>query len=142
MRLPALIDRAEGCTSAACCYELRRVAPATARYKGCTVDLVRRLRQHNGSLAGGARSTRGRSWRLACAVLGFATRSDALSYEWHWKRPQRFARWLEDARERWGLQIVRVAPPRTVCDAQVATRACDHRPRVPDGLPNENHTVQ
>lgn len=130
MRLPALIDRAEGRAAAACCYELR-AARTGARYKGCTVDLVRRLRQHNGALAGGARSTRGRSWRLAGAVLGFATRSDALSYEWHWKRPRRFARWLDDARERWGLHTVSVAPPAIAFDAQVATRTLWNSKPVP-----------
>ena len=49
-------------------------------YVGWTVDLDRRLARHNhGS---GARSTRGRCWRLLYAER-YATRAEAMSREWH-----------------------------------------------------------
>ena len=58
-------------------------------YIGCTNNLGRRLRQHNGELVGGARSTRGRRWRWRMRVLGFPTQTDALRFEWAAKHPQR-----------------------------------------------------
>jgi hypothetical protein len=44
------------------------------------------LRQHNGALAGGARATAGRNWTRVLYVSGFPTWSDALKFEWKWKR--------------------------------------------------------
>jgi len=60
-------------------------------YVGVTNDLTRRLRQHNGDITGGARYTSMRAassprWAVAFTVCGFATRGDALSFEWHLKR--------------------------------------------------------
>lgn len=54
-------------------------------YVGATVDPNRRLRQHNGELAGGARATRGGVWRRRYLVGGFADERDALRFEWRWK---------------------------------------------------------
>ena len=53
----------------------------TRTYVGCTTDVQRRLRQHNGELRGGARSTRGRKWRLHSYVEGFDGRSSACRWE-------------------------------------------------------------
>jgi len=69
------------------CYCL--VSSGGATYIGATVDVDRRLRQHKGELAGGARATRakvaaGETWRRHCYVGPF-TKHDALSFEWHWK---------------------------------------------------------
>jgi putative endonuclease len=61
-------------------------------YVGWTLDLDRRLAQHNGG-KGGARSTRGRSWVLL-HVERFATRSEAMSREWHLKRDRAFRKVL------------------------------------------------
>lgn len=59
-------------------------------YIGFTGDVTRRIRQHNGELKGGAKSTRrGRPWRVVCFVEGFDTISEAMSYEWHWKHRAR-----------------------------------------------------
>ena len=65
------------------------VRPGARTYVGATKDVTRRLRQHNGELAGGARSTRGRgaSWRLAGVVEGFASWEHALSFEWRVRHP-------------------------------------------------------
>ena len=62
----------------------------TLTYVGWTLDLDRRLAQHNGG-KGGARSTRGRTWTLL-HVERFATRNEAMSREWHLKRDRRFRR--------------------------------------------------
>ena len=56
-------------------------------YVGWTTDLDRRLRQHNSG--DGARSTRGRHWRLLYAEI-YLTRGQALSREWHLKRDRSF----------------------------------------------------
>ena len=60
-------------------------------YVGATVDLDRRLRQHNGEIKGGAHMTtmklkQGKSWHRACYVSGFPTWQSALQFEWRWKQ--------------------------------------------------------
>ncbi len=56
-------------------------------YVGWTTNLERRLREHNSGT--GARSTRGRQWRLLYAER-YPTRQAAMSREWHLKRDRRF----------------------------------------------------
>lgn len=47
-------------------------------YVGCTVDMMRRLRQHNGEIRGGAKATRmGRPWIQLSLIGPYATRSEA-----------------------------------------------------------------
>lgn len=63
-------------------------------YVGATIDLDRRLRQHNGELAGGARATtskvsQGKQWRRVCYVSGFPAWQTALQFEWRWKQISR-----------------------------------------------------
>jgi len=63
-------------------------------YVGATVDVDRRLRQHNKELAGGARATgmqveRGESWHRVTYVSGFPTWQAALQFEWRWKQLSR-----------------------------------------------------
>jgi hypothetical protein len=49
--------------------------------------LARRLRQHNGELAGGAKSTKGRGpWRVAMTAEGFGSKQAAMSFEARVKR--------------------------------------------------------
>jgi len=60
-------------------------------YVGWTIDLDRRLAEHN--TGQGARSTRGRSWTLLYAER-HATRRQAMSREWHLKRDRRFRKLL------------------------------------------------
>lgn len=55
-------------------------------YLGASVDVNRRLRQHNGELVGGARATHwGRPWKRLCHVQGFPNERTALQFEWRWK---------------------------------------------------------
>ncbi len=59
-------------------------------YIGATVDLNRRLRQHNKELQGGARRTsakviQGQSWKRMLYVSGFDNNIHALQFEWRWK---------------------------------------------------------
>lgn len=57
-------------------------------YVGVTVNLERRLRQHNGEIKGGAKSTRGSNgWNLVCKVEGFRTQQEALQLEWRMHHP-------------------------------------------------------
>ena len=57
-------------------------------YIGITVDLQRRLRQHNGELRGGAKYTRGRRWKSS-ATSNPSSKSDAMRFEWRYKRTGR-----------------------------------------------------
>lgn len=59
-------------------------------YVGATVDPARRLRQHNGLIKGGARSTTavaaaGRTWKHVCVIGLFPDNHAALQFEWRWK---------------------------------------------------------
>jgi structure-specific endonuclease subunit SLX1 len=63
-------------------------------YIGATVDLDRRLKQHNKELAGGAVATgikvaRGEKWRRVCYVSGFPDWQATLQFEWRWKQLSR-----------------------------------------------------
>lgn len=65
-----------------------------ATYVGATVDLDRRLRQHNGEIVGGARLTgakvaRGKVWKRAAHVSGFPDWKATLQFEWRWKQLSR-----------------------------------------------------
>jgi len=71
------------------CVYLLEEAGGRASYVGWTVNLARRLRQHNGEITGGAKyTTRGGPWRFAATVTGeggWWTRTQALQFEWAWK---------------------------------------------------------
>ena len=63
-------------------------------YIGATVDLDRRLRQHNKEIKGGAYATgskvsQGESWVRAAHVEGFPDWPAALQFEWRWKQLSR-----------------------------------------------------
>lgn len=73
-------------------YLLESTSGAT--YVGATVDLTRRLRQHNKELVGGAHATsakvaKGETWRRVCHVAGFPDWTAALQFEWRWKQLSR-----------------------------------------------------
>jgi predicted GIY-YIG superfamily endonuclease len=54
-------------------------------YVGATVDIHRRLLQHNQVQSGGAKATHGRQWNRVCHVTGFPHQKAALQFEWKWK---------------------------------------------------------
>ena len=63
-------------------------------YVGATVDLERRLRQHNKEIKGGAHATgikvsQGETWIRAAHVSGFPNWQSALQFEWRWKQISR-----------------------------------------------------
>lgn len=65
-----------------------------ATYVGATVDLDRRLRQHNKEIKGGAHATgakvaKGDTWIRAAHVAGFPDWQAALQFEWRWKQMTR-----------------------------------------------------
>jgi predicted GIY-YIG superfamily endonuclease len=70
-------------------YILQSTVDEKKSYVGVTNSLPRRLRQHNGELAGGARYTHTkRPWRFF-AIFVVANRHDALSIEWKIKHCKR-----------------------------------------------------
>ena len=65
------------------------VSSSGATYVGATVDVDRRLQQHQGLLRGGARATgirvaKGETWSRYCYVGPFE-KIEALRFEWRWK---------------------------------------------------------
>ena len=65
-----------------------------ATYVGATVDLNKRLRQHNKEIKGGAHATsakvlKGETWVRAVHVSGFPNWQAALQFEWRWKHLSR-----------------------------------------------------
>lgn len=72
------------------CYLLQSTDGKT--YVGVTIDLNRRLRQHNGEICGGASATRGGVWRRILHVAGFPSQGEALRFEWAWKHISRRAK--------------------------------------------------
>jgi structure-specific endonuclease subunit SLX1 len=70
------------------------VSTSGKTYVGATVDVDRRLRQHNkeisgGAFATGARVDSGETWKRYCYVSGFPDWQSALQFEWRWKQISR-----------------------------------------------------
>ena len=70
------------------------LAGDNSTYVGATVDLDRRLRQHNKEIKGGATATgtkveKGETWIRAAHVEGFPDWQAALQFEWRWKQLSR-----------------------------------------------------
>ena len=55
-----------------------------ATYVGVSPDPVRRLRQHNGEICGGAKYTtsKGPGWNHICLISGFQDKIQAMQLEW------------------------------------------------------------
>lgn len=71
------------------CYLLTTESEKT--YVGATIDIDRRLRQHNKEISGGARATgmrvaQGESWTRICYISGIPEWKSALQIEWKWKQ--------------------------------------------------------
>ena len=71
------------------CYIIRSTNPAfsNSTYNGSTNNLVRRLRQHNREITGGAKATAGKKWEFYAVLTGFKSYHNALSCEWRIKHP-------------------------------------------------------
>ena len=70
------------------CYLLRSLNPdqPLKTYIGFTTDPHRRLRQHNGELASGARRTKsGRPWEYIAIIDGFPDKVSSMQFEWAWQ---------------------------------------------------------
>jgi predicted GIY-YIG superfamily endonuclease len=70
------------------------VSDDNSTYIGATVNLERRLRQHNKLIKGGAYATsskvkKGQVWERAVHIEGFPSWSAALQFEWRWKQLSR-----------------------------------------------------
>lgn len=75
-------------------YVYLLVSTSGATYVGATIDLDRRLRQHNKEIKGGAHATgikvqQGETWTRAAHVSGFPNWQAALQFEWRWKQMSR-----------------------------------------------------
>ena len=75
-------------------YVYLLVSSSNTTYVGATVDLDRRLRQHNKEIKGGAHATgikidKGEIWTRACYVSGFPNWQSTLQFEWRWKQISR-----------------------------------------------------
>ena len=72
------------------CFVYLLLSDSGNTYVGATVDLDRRLRQHNKEIKGGAHATgakvaQGEKWVRACHVKNFPDWQAALQFEWRWK---------------------------------------------------------
>lgn len=75
-------------------YVYLLVSSDNSTYVGATIDLDRRLRQHNKEIKGGAHATgmkvqKGEVWERAAHVSGFPDWQAALQFEWRWKQISR-----------------------------------------------------
>jgi len=83
------------------CYILYSINPSYLNhtYGGATNNMMRRIRQHNGEIVGGAKATsRIKPLRIICTIEGFLSKHMALSAEWlihhptrQRKKPKRFS---------------------------------------------------
>jgi len=81
-------------TNTTLCYVYFLSSTDGSTYIGATIDLKRRLRQHNGEIKGGAKRTtmkiaKGETWERLCYVGGFPDWKAALQFEWRWKQLSR-----------------------------------------------------
>ncbi len=63
-------------------------------YIGATVNLDKRIRQHNKKIKGGAKATsikvdNGEEWSYVCYIENFPSWNEALKFEWRWKQISR-----------------------------------------------------
>ena len=73
-------------------------------YDGSTINLYRRVRQHNGRLSGGAERTKGRGpWSVAVYVTGFRCYANAHRFESAWLYPKYNAEGLLTQMQRDGI---------------------------------------
>lgn len=78
---------------------LLRAKESAATYRGYTPNIAQRIRAHHGEIRGGAKATSGKEWNVICFIWPFETKSEALKFEWAWKR-----RWLKQIERRRMIQ--------------------------------------
>ena len=67
-------------------YYVYLIQSGNRAYIGASVDLKRRLRQHNSEIVGGSCRTCGKGpWRYIVAIEGFRTWHEALCFEWRFQ---------------------------------------------------------
>tara|TARA_B110001450_G_scaffold233620_1_gene237056 strand:+ start:4319 stop:4768 length:450 start_codon:yes stop_codon:yes gene_type:complete len=76
-------------------YYVYWIVSGQSSYIGATVNPTKRLKQHCGVHAGGARRTRGRLWTYKCVLSGFRTWKEALMCEWSFKFHSKRCRGVE-----------------------------------------------
>jgi predicted GIY-YIG superfamily endonuclease len=92
-----------------CCYILLS-ENGRRSYAGCTNNLARRLRQHNGDLVGGAKATHnGRPWTVLRVVEGFDGQRSALRFEWRLKQHRGWYRSLRGTAQVRRLRLLEAA---------------------------------
>jgi predicted GIY-YIG superfamily endonuclease len=71
------------------CYILKSLN-TNRIYIGYTINFPRRIRQHNGEIAGGAKKTsKWRPWVPICIIQGFYEKSSALRFEYRLQHPSK-----------------------------------------------------
>lgn len=89
-----------------CVYLLNSLQKKGSTYIGSTNDPIRRLRQHNGTISGGAYKTKkeaNRPWEMCLFVHGFPTKSMALKFEHAWQHCYQ-SRFTKIKHEDWGMK--------------------------------------
>ncbi|ELP83743.1 hypothetical protein EIN_469570 [Entamoeba invadens IP1] len=84
-----------------CVYLLTSINPGFKyhTYIGKTTSPPRRIKQHNGIIAGGAFKTESkRPWEMVVVVHSFPTQAKVLQFEWDWQHPEKGKR-VKDAYE-------------------------------------------
>lgn len=70
------------------CYVLYSLKNPGSTYVGITNDMIRRLRQHNGEISGGAkRTSKKRPWAILALFYWFPDKITALQFEWRVHHP-------------------------------------------------------
>ena len=109
------------------------LSSSQSTYVGATIDLDRRLRQHNKEIKGGAVATsikvqKGEQWTRICHVAGFPSWNAALQFEWRWKQLSR--------KEKGGIALHRrLRALRTLLSLEKPTESAIPYDAYPDGPP-------
>lgn len=70
------------------CYLINSESYPNHTYIGSTNNIEKRLKQHNGLLAGGAKATKKhKDWKLV-TIVEKENKSKAISFEYYWKHYQ------------------------------------------------------
>ncbi|CAI8494467.1 unnamed protein product [Hanseniaspora opuntiae] len=89
-----------------CVYLLSSLQKKNSTYIGSSNDPIRRLRQHNGAISGGAYRTKklaNRPWEMCLFVHGFPTKSMALKFEHAWQHCYQ-SRFTKIKHAEWGMK--------------------------------------